>query len=172
MPPMSTPRSTTSSRSGLADPSRLGVLGLSYGGFMVNWLVGTTDRFKAAVSENGVTNQITDWANSDSGPEYDRASLLGDPFSPEGIEKLWRQSPLRNVANVRTPLLMLQAEADLRCPPQDNEQFFIALRQLRRTVEYVLYPDESHVYGSPAGPTAGSTATSACCAWFDRYLRG
>ncbi|MEJ7695327.1 MAG: alpha/beta fold hydrolase [Candidatus Limnocylindrales bacterium] len=65
---------------GLADPDRLGVLGLSYGGFMVNWLVGTTDRFKAAVSENGVTNQVSDWANSDSGPEYDRASLLGDPF--------------------------------------------------------------------------------------------
>ena len=72
---------------GLADPERLGVIGLSYGGFMVNWLVGTTDRFKAAVSENGVTNQVSDWANSDSGPEYDRASLLGDPFSPEGIDE-------------------------------------------------------------------------------------
>ncbi len=115
---------------GLADPDRCGVLGLSYGGFMVNWLVGTTDRFKAAVSENGVTNQVSDWANSDSGPEYDRNALLGDPFTPEGVERLWRQSPLRNVANVRTPLLMLQGEADLRCPPQDNEQFFIALRHL------------------------------------------
>ena len=83
---------------GLADPERLGVFGLSYGGFMVNWLVGTTDRFKAAVSENGVTNQIASWANSDSGPEFDRAALMGDTFSPEGIDKLWRQSPLRNVA--------------------------------------------------------------------------
>ena len=138
---------------GLADPDRTGVMGLSYGGFMVNWLVGTTDRFRAAVSENGVTNQINDWANSDSGPEYDRASLLGHPFSPEGIEKLWRQSPLRNVANVRTPLLMLQAEADLRCPAADNEQFFIALRQQRRTVEYVLYPDEYHVYASAGQPS-------------------
>ncbi len=127
---------------GLADPERLGVMGLSYGGFMVNWLVGTTDRFAAAVSENGVTNQVSDWANSDSGPEYVRAAAMGDPFTAEGVDKLWRQSPLRNVANVRTPLLMLQAEADLRCPPQDNEQFFIALRHLRRTVEYVLYPGE------------------------------
>jgi dipeptidyl aminopeptidase/acylaminoacyl peptidase len=71
---------------GLADPARLGVIGLSYGGFLVNWLVGTTDRFATAVSENGVTNQISDWANSDSGPEYDRASLLGDPLSPDGID--------------------------------------------------------------------------------------
>ncbi len=156
---------------GLADPERLGVMGLSYGGFMVNWLVGTTDRFAAAVSENGVTNQISDWANSDSGPEYDRASLLGNPFSPAGIEKLWRQSPLRNVANVRTPLLMLQAEADQRCPAADNEQFFIALRHLRRTVEYVLYPEESHVYGSSGRPDRRVDRNERIIAWFDRFLR-
>jgi len=54
---------------GLADPARLGILGLSYGGFMVNWLVGAAPgRFRAAVSENGVTNQLSGWANSDSGP--------------------------------------------------------------------------------------------------------
>jgi len=156
---------------GLADPNRVGVMGLSYGGFMVNWLVGTTDRFAAAVSENGVTNQVSDWANSDEGPEYDRAALIGDPLSPEGIDRLWRQSPLRNVANVRTPLLMLQAGADLRCPPQDNEQFFIALRHLRRTVEYVLYPDEAHVYGSSGRVDRRIDRNERIIAWFDRYLR-
>lgn len=156
---------------GLVDPARLGVLGLSYGGFMVNWLVGTSDRFAAAVSENGVTNQINDWANSDSGPDYDRSSLLGDPFTPEGIEKLWRQSPLRHVASVRTPLLMLQAEADLRCPPQDNEQFFIALRNLRRTVEYVLYENEAHVYGNAGRPDRRIDRQTRMLDWFDRYLR-
>ena len=156
---------------GLADPARLGVLGLSYGGFMVNWLVGTTDRFRAAVSENGVTNQVSGWANSDSGPEYDRASLMGDPLSPEGIERLWRQSPLRHVAGIRTPLLMLQAEADLRCPPQDNEQLFIALRHLGRTVEYVLYPDESHVYASSGRPDRRIDRMTRMLDWFDRYLR-
>jgi dipeptidyl aminopeptidase/acylaminoacyl peptidase len=154
-----------------ADPERLGVLGLSYGGFMVNWLVGTTDRFRAAVSENGVTNQISDWANSDSGPEYDRAALLGDPFSPDGIDRLWRQSPLRHVARVRTPLLMLQAEADLRCPPHDNEQFFIALRHLGRTVEYVLYPEESHVYASAGRIDRRVDRMTRMLDWFDRYLR-
>ena len=156
---------------GLADPARLGVLGLSYGGFMVNWLVGTTDRFAAAVSENGVTNQISDWANSDSGPEYDRASLLGDPFSPEGVERLWRQSPLRNVSAIRAPLLMLQGEADLRCPPQDNEQLFIALRQLGRTVEYVLYPNEPHTYGNSGRPDRRIDRQTRMLDWFDRYLR-
>lgn len=155
---------------GLAHPDRLGALGLSYGGFMVNWLVGTSDRFRAAVSENGVTNQVGCWANSDSGPEYCRASLLGDPFTPEGVEKLWRQSPLRHVANVRTPLLMLQAEADLRCPPQDNEQFFVALRHLRREVEYVLYPDESHVYASAGRPDRRIDRMERVLTWFATHL--
>ena len=70
-------------RLGLADPDRLGALGLSYGGFMVNWLVGTTDRFRAAVSENGVTNQVSAWSHSDSGPEYCRAARMGDATTPE-----------------------------------------------------------------------------------------
>lgn len=156
---------------GLADPERLGVFGLSYGGFMVNWLVGTTDRFKAAVSENGVTNQIASWANADSGPEFDRASLMGDPLSPEGIDKLWRQSPLRNVASIRTPLLMFQAESDLRCPAADNEQLFVALRQLGREVEYVLYPEESHVYASAGRPDRRIDRMTRMIDWFDRHLR-
>lgn len=156
---------------GLAHPDRLGVIGLSYGGFMVNWLVGTTDRFRAAVSENGVTNQVSTWANSDSGPDYDRAALLGDPFSPEGIERLWQQSPFRHVTDIRTPLLMLQAEADLRCPPQDNEQLFIALRHLGRTVEYVLYPEESHVYSSSGRPDRRIDRMTRVLDWFDRFLQ-
>ncbi len=156
---------------GLADPERLGVMGLSYGGYMTNWLVGTSDRFKAAVSENGVTNQVADWANSDGGPEYSRAALLGDTLSPEGVDKLWRQSPLRHVANVRTPLLMLQGEADHRCPAADNEQFFIALRHLGRTVEYVLYPDEFHVYANAGRPDRRIDRNKRVLDWFDRYLR-
>ncbi len=62
---------------GLADPDRLGVIGLSYGGFVTNWLIGTSDRFRAAVSENGVTNQVSAWANSDCGPDYCVSAELG-----------------------------------------------------------------------------------------------
>ena len=156
---------------GLADPDRLGVLGLSYGGFLVNWLVGTTDRFAAAVSENGVSNQVSAWANSDGGPECCRMALIGDPLSADGVDRLWRQSPLRNVAAVRTPLLMLQAESDLRCPAQDNEQFFVALRQLGRTVEYVLYPDESHVFAAAGRPDRRIDRMQRVLEWFARYLR-
>jgi dipeptidyl aminopeptidase/acylaminoacyl peptidase len=156
---------------GLADPERLGVLGLSYGGFMVNWLVGTTDRFRAAVSENGVANQVSSWAGSDTGVEYNRVSLLGAPLDREGVDRLWRQSPLSNVANVQTPLLLLQAGADQRCPPSDSEQLFIALRVLGREVEYVLYPDESHVYASSGRPDRRIDRMNRVIDWFDRFVR-
>ena len=155
---------------GLADPERLGVLGLSYGGFMVNWLVGTTDRFRAAVSENGVTNQVSAWAHSDEGPEYCRTARLGDPTTPEGVDQLWRQSPLRNVAAVHTPLLMLQAEADRRCPPSDNEQYFGALRWLGREVEYVLYPEEFHVYQATGRPDRRIDRMTRVLDWFDLHI--
>jgi dipeptidyl aminopeptidase/acylaminoacyl peptidase len=155
---------------GLVDETALGVLGLSYGGFMVHWLIGTSDRFGAAVSENGVVNQINDWANSDTGVVYDRSGLLGDPLTEEGMLKLWRQSPLRHVANIRTPLLMLQGEADLRCPPADNEQLFIALRTLGREVEYVLYPDEFHTFAVTGRPDRRIDRMTRMLDWFDRHL--
>lgn len=156
---------------GWADPHRLGLMGLSYGGFVVNWVVGTSDRFAAAVSENGVTNQISAWAGSDVGPEYCRAARLGDPFTPEGIDRLWRQSPLRNVADIRTPLLLLQAESDLRCPPSDNEQLFIALRHLGREVEYVLYPESSHTYATTGRPDRRIDRMARVLDWFGTHLR-
>ena len=155
---------------GLADPARLGVLGLSYGGFMVNWLVGTTGRFSAAVSENGVSNQVSAWANSDSGVEYCRAARMGDPTTPEGVEHLWRQSPLRNVAGVRTPILLLQSEADRRCPAADNEQLFAALRWLRREAEYVLYPEEFHVIQATGRIDRRIDRMTRMLDWFDRFI--
>jgi dipeptidyl aminopeptidase/acylaminoacyl peptidase len=156
---------------GLADPGQLGALGLSYGGFMVNWLVGTSQRFRAAVSENGVTNQVGAWANSDSGVEYNRSSLLGAPLDPDGVARLWRQSPLAHVSSISTPLLLLQAEADRRCPAADNEQLFIALRVLGQTVEYVLYPEEFHVYQAAGRPDRRIDRMTRMLDWFDRYVR-
>ncbi|HSW41744.1 MAG TPA: alpha/beta fold hydrolase [Patescibacteria group bacterium] len=158
---------------GLADPARLGILGLSYGGFMVNWLIGAVpDRFAAAVSENGVTNQVNDWANSDSGPDYCRMARLGDPLTDEGVAKLWRTSPLRFVSRIRTPLLLLQGESDLRCPAADNEQLFVALRHLGREVEYILYPESWHTFAVTGRPDRRIDRHERMLAWFERHLKG
>ncbi len=155
---------------GLGVADRLGVMGLSYGGFLTQWLVATSGRFRAAVAENGVANQVSAFANSDCGPLYNRSARLGDSLSAEGVATLWRQSPLAHVRTLTTPLLMLQAEADLRCPPQDNEQLFIALRLLGRTVEYVLYPEESHVYMAIGRPDRRIDRMTRVLEWFDRHL--
>ena len=155
---------------GLADPKRLGVMGLSYGGFLTQWLVGVTDRFAAASSENGVTNQVSTWANSYFGVHYNRRAGLGDPLSDAGMRALWRSSPLRNAAKVTTPLLMLQSEEDRICPAADNEQFFTALKVLGREVELILYPDEHHDMKSSGRPDRRIDRMERLLAWFDRHV--
>ncbi len=155
---------------GLADPKRLGVMGLSYGGFLTQWLVGVTERFGAALSENGVANQASAWANSYFGVHYNRRAGLGDPLSDEGYALLWRSSPLRNAPRVRTPLLMLQSEEDRICPPADNEQLFTALKVLGREVEYILYPDEHHEMKTSGRPDRRIDRLERLVAWFEKYV--
>jgi dipeptidyl aminopeptidase/acylaminoacyl peptidase len=155
---------------GLADPARLGVFGLSYGGFLTNWLVGTSDRFAAAVTENGVANNVSSWAGCDVGPTYSAAAGIGDATTPEGVELLWHQSPLRHVSAIRTPLLLLQGEADRRCPPGDNEQLFVALRALGREVSYVLYPESAHEYVGTGRPDRRIDRHTRVIEWFGRWM--
>ncbi len=155
---------------GLIDSERIGCYGNSYGGFLVNWLVGTCDRFAAAVSQNGVTNQVAAFGNCDVGAPYSVSAGLGDVTDPDGVASLWRASPLRNAARVHTPLLILQGESDLRCPPSDNEQMFVALRWLGREVEYVLYPGSSHDMTTSARLDRRIDRARRMIGWFDRFM--
>jgi dipeptidyl aminopeptidase/acylaminoacyl peptidase len=155
---------------GLVDRGRIGAIGLSYAGFLVQYLVGATDLLAAAVAENGVANQVAAWGNCYFGTYWNRRHNLGDPLSEVGMRKLWRSSPLSNVANIRTPLLILQAEEDRICPPADNEQLFTALRVLGRTVEYVLYPEEHHEMKTHGRPDRRIDRHERILDWFERYL--
>jgi dipeptidyl aminopeptidase/acylaminoacyl peptidase len=155
---------------GLADAGRIGLYGLSYGGYLVQWLIGVSDRFAAAVAENGVANQVAAWANSYFGVHWNRRLKLGDPLSHEGMLELWSSSPLSNVARIRTPLLMLQAEEDRVCPPADNEQLFTALRALGREVEYILYPEEHHEFKIYGRPDRRIDRHERILAWFRRHI--
>jgi dipeptidyl aminopeptidase/acylaminoacyl peptidase len=155
---------------GLTDPRRVGVMGLSYGGFLALWLIGHSDRFAAAVSENGVANQVSAWGNSYFGVHYNRRHALGDPLTEEGMRRLWATSPLSAAAEIHTPLLMLQAEEDRICPPADNEQLFTALKVLGRQVEYVLYPEEHHEMKNSGRPDRRIDRMERTLVWFDRWL--
>jgi len=155
---------------GLTDPARIGIMGLSYGGFLVQWLAGATDRFAAAAAENGVGNQVSAWASSYFGVHYSRRAGLGDPLTPEGVDQLWRTSPMSQVGSIRTPLLLLQAGDDHICAPADNEQLFVALTVLGRTVEYVLYPGEHHEMKNYGRPDRRIDRMERHLAWFGSYL--
>ena len=156
---------------GLADPDRLGVIGLSYGGFITNWLVGTSDRFRAAVSENGVANQVSAWANSDCGPDYCASAELGDAVSADGCGRAVaavaaaprRQHPHATPASCRR-------RRTCAARPADAEQLFVALRWLRREVELVLYPEEYHAYQGTGRPDRREDRHARVLDWFTRYL--
>ncbi|MED3912775.1 prolyl oligopeptidase family serine peptidase [Peribacillus simplex] len=130
------------------DVNQVAVNGISYGGFMVNMLISRTDRFFAAVSEGCISNWISMYGTSDIGPYFLEQEFLGKT----DLETLWGFSPLAYVDNVKTPLLLLHSENDLRCPIEQAEQFYSHIKRRGGEVEIVRIPDSSHgllQYGKP-----------------------
>ena len=127
---------------GLADENRLYVMGGSYGGFMTNWIVGHTDRFKAAVTMRSISNFISDFGTTDIGYFFNPEQIGGYPW--DNFQEYWRRSPLAYVANVKTPLLIIHSLNDFRCWYDQALELFTALKVLGREVEMVLFPEEDH----------------------------
>ncbi|GED69811.1 putative peptidase YuxL [Brevibacillus reuszeri] len=122
------------------DRERVAINGLSYGGFMVNWLVTHTDQFFAAVSEGCISNWISMYGTSDIGPDFLDMEFLG----MTDLETLWKFSPLAYVQNVKTPLLLLHSDDDLRCPLEQAEQFYTHIKKQGGEVELLRIPHSSH----------------------------
>jgi dipeptidyl aminopeptidase/acylaminoacyl peptidase len=155
---------------GLADANRIGVLGLSYGGYMVNWLLGHyPGRFAAGVSENPVTDLFGFYGSSDAGLWIGpRAAAVERPA--EDLTRLLDRSPAVELHRNEAPLLLLQAEGDLRCPPEQSELAFAILRALGRTVELVRYPEDSHLLFAVGRPDRRVDRLEQIVDWFQRYL--
>jgi dipeptidyl aminopeptidase/acylaminoacyl peptidase len=157
-------------KQGLADAGRVGVMGLSYGGFMTTWLLGhVPGLFAAGVSENPVTDMIGEFGSSDFG------SIIGTLAT--GMDRPWdepavflERSPYVQIHRSESPLLLLQSEADLRCPPGQSEIVFTILRSLGRTVEMVRYPDESHILLLNGRPDRRVDRIERIVGWFTRHL--
>ena len=108
------------------DPSRLAVTGGSYGGYMTNWIITHTDRFKAAASQRSISNRVADFYYSDYA--YDTTHEHGIPLDEKAIEMFWDRSPLKYVENAVTPTLFIQSTEDYRCPFPEALQLFSALK--------------------------------------------
>src|SRR5919206_114137 len=155
---------------GLGNERRLGILGLSYGGYIVNWLLGLhPGRFAAGVSENPLTDLASFVGTSDFGA-WITTMAAGTPNLSEGRARLADRSPATLIERNEAPLLLLQSEADMRCPPDQSEIVFTALRKLGRPVEMVRYPDESHLLVFVGRPDRRVDRIERIVAWFDRHL--
>lgn len=130
-------------------PERLGVTGGSYGGFMTNWIVGHTDRFRAAVTQRSISNWLSMYGVSDIGYSFTEDEVGGNPW--EDFELLWRQSPLAYVQQINTPLLILHGEQDLRCPIEQESsclQHYVARGNLRNLSVFQLQVTSFHEKGT------------------------
>jgi dipeptidyl aminopeptidase/acylaminoacyl peptidase len=152
------------------DPERLGVTGGSYGGFMTNWIIGHTDRFKAAVTQRSVSNTVSMDGSSDLGHIW---SALFGPDRPfwNDLDTYWRQSPLKYFGNVKTPTLVIHSEQDLRCSIEQGEQVFVALKKLGVDTEFVRFPDESHGLSRGGRTDRRIARLNHILRWFERYLK-
>jgi dipeptidyl aminopeptidase/acylaminoacyl peptidase len=149
-------------RDGIADPNRLGVMGWSYGGFLTAWVIGHTDRFKAASIGAPATDWITYYAQSD-GP---RSTLLtyfgGTPWDkPESYS---RHSPRSGISNIRTPSLLQVGALDIN----HNNEIYWSLTDRNVPVEYVIYPREPHGFTEPEHQR---DVMERNLGWFMRWLR-
>src|SRR5690606_10149112 len=148
---------------GIADPERVGIFGISYGGYAVlAGLAFTPDLYAAGVSYVGPSNLLT---LLDSIPPYWEAQRtmlherVGDPSDPEDRERLIEQSPLFSADRIRAPLLVIQGANDPRVKKAESEQIVVALRERGLPVDYLLAPDEGHGSARPVNNLAAFAAT-------------
>ena len=151
------------------DGNRIGVTGGSYGGYITNWIITQTDLFKAAVTCRSTCNRHSHHGYSDLGFKHGYSGNMGYPWKDE--EKLLEQSPLRFAANVTTPTKFIHSENDLRCPIQQAEEFFVALKEIGVDTELVRFPDENHELSRSGKPKHREERLEHILRWFDKYLK-
>jgi dipeptidyl aminopeptidase/acylaminoacyl peptidase len=133
--------------SGVADPDRLGAFGWSYGGYMTFWILTQTDRFKAVSPGAGLSNIYSMYSQNDI-QRYLRW-FYSDKSPWEAQELYWDRSPMKYVKNVKTPTMIMHGQVDTRVPIAQAQEFYMALKEMKVPVEFVVYPRENHGFTEP-----------------------
>jgi dipeptidyl aminopeptidase/acylaminoacyl peptidase len=151
------------------DPNRKGVMGGSYGGYLTLWIIGHTARFQAAVAQRVVSNFTSMWGSSDLNWSFELELEAGPPF--RDFQKWWDLSPLKYLGNASTPTMITHSEGDLRCPIEQGEQAFVALKRAGVETEFIRFPEEFHGL-SRTGRTDRRVARLGHLArWMEKYLK-
>lgn len=148
------------------DASHLYVAGGSYGGFMTNWIVGHTDRFRAAISQRSISNWISFYGTSDIGAFFVEFQLQRDLSDMEG---LWKMSPLAYAKNAKTPILMMHSDQDLRCPMEQAEQFYVAMKKNDVDTKLITFPQSNHGLSRNGLPNLRLKRFDAMMDWLKKY---
>ena len=152
---------------GIVDEDQMGVLGWSAGGHWSNWILTQTDRFKAISSGAGTMNWISMYAQSDV--QRNRQYYIGDDFLYENFDPYWDQSPLKYIANAKTPTMIHVVEGDPRVPSPQSVELHMALKKLDVPTELFMYPGRSHGIPDPRNRLVKAVSEMA---WMDHYVRG
>src|SRR6266550_2473663 len=151
---------------GLADPEKLAIGGWSYGGYMSEWAITQTTRFKVAVSGAGLSNLISEYG-TEQGPSYDEW-FYGVPYEPEKIAGFLNSSPFVHLKNVKTPILILQGDADSIDPLGQSQELYRGLKRYGVETELVVYPREPHTFHEEKHLL---DRLNRILAWYDRHLK-
>ena len=152
------------------DKKRMAIAGGSYGGYMTDRVVGHTERFKCAVTDRCVSNFISMVGTSDM-PPPPNSYWPGNPWGDD-FQQGWDMSPIKYVDQVRTPMLIIHSEGDLRCPISQAEEWYTALKWLKQEVVFVRYPRETSHGLSRGGPMdLRMDRLQRINAWLDQYLQ-
>ncbi|MEL7444560.1 MAG: S9 family peptidase [Pseudomonadota bacterium] len=154
---------------GYADPDNLYVTGGSGGGILTAWVVGKTDRFKAAATHKPVINWVSQSLMADGTAFFGRYWMGGLPW--ERPEHYWERGPLSLMGNVTTPTLVLVGADDYRTPRSEAEQYYGALKLAGVETALVITPDSSH-NNLTQTPSQQAARTDSVIAWFDKYRKG
>jgi len=151
---------------GFVDPNNLFVTGGSGGGVLSSWIIGNTDRFKAAAVQKPVINWSSFVLTSDGASFFYRYWFSSPPW--EDPEAYWKRSPLSLVGKVKTPALVIVGDEDYRTPVSESEQYYEALQIRGVPTALVKVPGASHD-SIAARPSQSAAKTLAILAWFDKY---
>lgn len=152
---------------GLADPNRQVITGGSYAGFLTAWIVGHTDRFKAAVAQRGVYDMVSWWGMANTYRLFESEFAIRPWEDPE---LSWKASPIAYAANIHTPLLLLHGEQDYRVGLGGVQTLYRMLKSQQKEVQLVLYPREGHEVTRSGEPHHRVDHMARILDWFDRHL--
>jgi len=151
------------------DVERIGVTGGSYGGFMTNWIIGHTNRFKAAASQRSISNWISKFSTTDIGYYFVEDQQAATPWTD--VEKLWFHSPMKYADKVKTPTLFIHSDEDFRCWIAEAYQMFTSLKYHGVEARLCIFKGENHELSRSGKPKHRIRRLKEITDWFDKYLK-